>query len=215
MNFAFNNQTPDYIGIGNQNFFGNTNQNNLFGGNPFFGKNVCTAQSCNCYVCQRNQQAKQNEYAMYNFEDVNKMAKQKEALRRQRVEEEADRKQAKRQEALRRQRVEEEANRKRVKQKEALRRQRVEEEADRKRVKQIEALRRQRVEKEADRKQAKKKEALRRLRVEKEADRKRIKQRQEAKAKANHFYTQRDGYQSVEANRFWKANGAFFMVSID
>ena len=153
--------------------------NNMFGSNPNFhgngdfivfgGKNVCTAQSCNCYVCQRNQQAKQNEYAMYNFEDANKMAKQKEALRRQRVEKEADRKQAKRQEALRRQRVEEEADRKRVKQKEALRRQRVEEEADRKRVKQIEALRRQRVEEEADRKQA----------------------------------------------RFWKANGAFFMVSID
>ena len=182
MNFAFNNQTPDYIGIGNQNFFGNTNQNNLFGGNPFFGKNVCTAQSCSCYVCQRNQQAKQNEYAMYNFEDVNKMAKQKEALRRQRVEKEADRKQAKRQEALRRKHVENLADRKQAKKKEALRR--------------------QRVEKDADRKQAKKKEAHRRLRVEKEADRKRIKQRKEAKAKA-------------KTNRFWKANGAFFMVSID
>ena len=202
MNFAFNNQTPDYIGIGNQNFFGNTNQNNLFGGNPFFGKNVCTAQSCNCYVCQRNQQAKQNEYAMYNFEDVNKMAKQKEALRRQRVEKEADRKQAKKKEALRRKHVEKEADRKQAKKKEALRRKHVENLADRKQAKKKEALRRQRVEKEADRKQAKRKEAQRRLRVEKEADRKRVKQRKEAKAKA-------------KTNRFWKANGAFFMVSID
>jgi flagellar biosynthesis GTPase FlhF len=142
MNFAFNNfnnQTPDYIGIGNQNIFGNTNQNNLFGGNPFFGKNVCTARFCSCYVC-----------------------KQKERQRQKRVEAEANKKMAK----------------------------------------QKEALRRQRVEKEADRKQAKKQEAHRRLRVEKEADRKRVKQRKETKAKA-------------KTNRFWKANGAFFMVSID
>ena len=123
MNFAFNNfnnQTPDYIGIGNQNIFGNTNQNNLFGGNPFFGKNVCsTARFCSCYVC-----------------------KQKERQRQKRVEA------------------------------------------------------------EANKKTAKQKEALRRQRVEKEADRKRVKQRKEAKAKA-------------KTNRFWKANGAFFMVSID
>ena len=52
MNFNFGNNGNNMFGS-NPNFHGNHATTGDFIG--FGGKNVCTAQSCNCYICQRRQ----------------------------------------------------------------------------------------------------------------------------------------------------------------